>query len=344
MGVSMRLQQFFVSSTRRHRVARASRGVLAGMVMLASAAHGQSFEDGVDAFDAYEYERAAEIFEVLAKQGHVLSQYNMGLMHENGLGVPKRDDLAFFWYRMAALNDNDDARYNLAGLYFRGEGVEQSLEQAMHWWTESANAGNPNAAYNLGVVLAGDGSDPEALKDAMIRLKQASDQGHPHATALLEDFSRVVDAPESLFFSAVPDVPAIEALSMPGEPLPAPVPEAPASAPPSADYRAADGTAYGGDGASALRVGRHWIDLQPGGRYTVKVFPFYDANVALWYLKKWGFGGPGAIFAEHGEINVVVGTFESRGLAMSFLRRLREHVPEVGDKQQSVVRFSSLKG
>ncbi len=339
----MSLHRTFARIAHRWCVVPWSRAALAGLLLLTTTVHGQTFEDGVAAFDAYEYERAAEIFETLAKQGHVLSQYNMGLLHENGFGVPKRDDLAFFWYRMAALNDNDDAKYNLAGLYFRGEGVAQSLEQATHWWTESANAGNPNAAYNLGIILAGDGTDPEALKASMIRLRQASDQGHPHATALLEEFSRVVDAPESLFFSGVPDVPAIEELRLPGEPAPIPPLESPPSAPQRADYRSEDGTAYGSDGANALQVGRLWIDVQPRDRYTVKIYPFYDADVALWYLKKWGFGGPGAIFAEHGEINFVVGTFESRGLAMSFLRRLREHVPEVGDKQQSVVRFASLR-
>ncbi len=334
-------------------------GFLAAALLVAAPVGAQTFDDAVAAYDTYEYERAAELFESLAQQGHVKSQYNIGLMYENGNGVERRPDLAFFWYQMAALNGNNDAKYNLGGLYFRGEGVERSIEEAVRWWTEAANAGDPNAAYNLGVVLAGDGTDKEALKAAMIRLKQASDQGHPHATVLLEDFSRVVEAPDSMFFSAAPDVPAIEALAMPGEPRAssrtAPATAAPVPAEPdradadgnrstvSSGYRDGEGVAYGSDGERALEVGRSWIDLQPRDRYTVKVYAFYDADVALWYLKKWGFGGPGAIFAEHGEINLAIGTFDSRGSAKSFLRRLRQHAPGVDEKHHVVVPFSRLR-
>jgi tetratricopeptide (TPR) repeat protein len=253
----------------------------------------QTFDDGVFAYDLDDFERAAEIWEPLAQQGHVLSQYNIGLLYENGLGVPHRPDLAFFWYRMAALNDNDDARYNLGGLYFRGEGVERSVEQAAQVWTESANAGNPNAAYNLGVILIGDGSDEEGLRAGMIRLKQASDAGHPNATELLESLSRVAKVPESLFFSIAPEVPAIAELAMPSDPLPTPElpPQAEGSLQESADYRTTTGLAYGDDPLQALEIGRRWIELQPGSRYTVKVFSFNEADVALWYLKQWGFGG-----------------------------------------------------
>lgn len=319
---------------------------LALLLWLVSAAplYGQTFEDGVDAYDTEDYARAVEIWEALAQEGHVMSQYNLGLLYENGLGVPQRHDLAFFWYRMAALNGNASAKYNLGGLYYHGLGVEQSVEQAVRWWEEAANAGDPNGAYNLGVVMLQSSNDEASVKAAMIRLKQAADAGHPHAAELLEELSAQVEMPRSMFFSAAPRVPAIEELMDPG----AAAASAPAAQRP-ADRAAADSTQSGGgapvgdDPVTALNIGRHWIDLQPDDNYTVKIFAFFEPRVALWYLKKWGFGGPGAMFAERGEYSIVLGSFTSRGTAKRFLDRLLDHVPEVRHKTQRVVRFDDVK-
>jgi len=319
---------------------------LALLLWLVSAAplYGQTFEDGVDAYDTEDYARAVEIWEALAQEGHVMSQYNLGLLYENGLGVPQRHDLAFFWYRMAALNGNASAKYNLGGLYYHGLGVEQSVEQAVRWWEEAANAGDPNGAYNLGVVMLQSSNDEASVKAAMIRLKQAADAGHPHAAELLEELSAQVEMPRSMFFSAAPRVPAIEELMDPG----AAAASAPAAQRP-ADRAAADSTQSGGgapvgdDPVTALNIGRHWIDLQPDDNYTVKIFAFFEPKVALWYLKKWGFGGPGAMFAERGEYSIVLGSFTSRGTAKRFLDRLLDHVPEVRHKTQRVVRFDDVK-
>lgn len=308
--------------------------ILVAGLLACTVSSAQTFDDAVQAYDAGQFAQAAKIFEPLAQQGHVLSQYNLGLLYENGQGVSRRPDLAFFWYRMAAMNGNDEARYNLGGLYFRGEGVERSLPQAEYWWTEAANSGDANAAYNLGVLLAGDGSDREALQASMIRLKQAADQGHPHASALLQDFARVVDAPESLFFTAAPDVPAIETLAIPG------VREALAPPPPTPPPVT---TGEVNDPDDALVLGRFWIDTQPANRYTVQVGSFFDDDVALWYLKKWGFGGPGAIYSHRGEYRLVLGSFASRSLARAFLARLREHVASTSDKRQEVTRFSAVQ-
>jgi hypothetical protein len=308
-------------------------------------AQAQTFDDAVTAYDEYDYDRAIEIWQGLAQQGHVLSQFNLGLMYETGVGVPVRYDLAFFWYRMAALNGHDDAKYNLGGLYFRGQGVEQSVEQAMRWWEESANAGNPNSAYNLGVLTLSQTADEATVQEAMIRLKQAADAGHPEAASLLADLSKDIELPDSLFFSLPPEVPAIEELMTERQPVPVP-PVAPEPSKPadSAGQRApSPRTHYGDDAASALAIGRGWIELQSDKRYTVKVYEFYEPEVALWYLKKWGFGGPGAIYRHDGEFNLVLGSFDSRKGARGFLNRLREHVPEVQNKNQQVVKFDDIK-
>ncbi len=317
---------------------------LAVMLWLAAAAplYGQTFEDGVDAYDTENYARAAEIWEGLAQNGHVMSQYNLGLLYENGQGVPQRHDLAFFWYRMAALNGNASAKYNLGGLYYYGLGVEQSVEQATRWWEEAANAGDPNGAYNLGVVILQSSEDEAAVKAAMIRLKQAADAGHPHAADLLEELSAQVEMPSSMFFSAAPRVPAIEELMDPGA-VAAPAAQAPRDKAATDPARSGGGTVLGDDPVTALNIGRHWIDLQPDDNYTIKIYAFFEPKVALWYLKKWGFGGPGAMFTERGEYAIVLGSFTSRGTAKSFLERLLDHVPEVRHKTQRVVRFDDVK-
>ncbi|KAA3623785.1 MAG: hypothetical protein DWQ08_11090, partial [Proteobacteria bacterium] len=285
---------------------------------------------------------AVEIWESLASGGHVLSQYNIGLMYENGTGVPRRADLAFFWYRLAAVNGHEGAQYNLGGLYFRGQGVERSVDQAVHWWRESANAGNPNAAFNLAVVLMGDGQDKSSVEAAMIRFRQAADAGHPQAAELLESLGQEVELPRSLFFGVPPEVPAIVELT---EQPPTPRIESEGSPVRNSNDANITGEARStaADPSTVLQDGRVWLGLQPDDDYTVEVSPFYEPEVAYWYLRKWGFDGPGAVLADSDSYRIVLGAFSTRTMANGFLKRLKKLVPEVRHKHPKVVRFKLLK-
>lgn len=51
-----------------------------------------------------------------ASSGHTGAQYQMGRLHECGIGVKIDPDIALRWYRQAAQNGNKEARDKLAGL------------------------------------------------------------------------------------------------------------------------------------------------------------------------------------------------------------------------------------
>ena len=62
----------------------------------------------------------------LAEQGHAKAQYNLGLMYDNGEGVPENDSEAVKWYRLAAEQGIATAQYNLGIMYDNGEGVPEN--------------------------------------------------------------------------------------------------------------------------------------------------------------------------------------------------------------------------
>ena len=54
------------------------------------------------------------------------AQFDLGLMFDNGNGVPKDFEQAVNWYRKAAEQDHVAAQYNLAVAYEVGDGVPKA--------------------------------------------------------------------------------------------------------------------------------------------------------------------------------------------------------------------------
>ena len=59
---------------------------------------------------------AADWFRKAAEQGHVLAQYKLGAMYDQGEGVPKDQAKAVEWWNKAAAQGNDAARESLENL------------------------------------------------------------------------------------------------------------------------------------------------------------------------------------------------------------------------------------
>ena len=88
----------------------------------------------------------------LAEQGYAYAQYNLGLMYDNGLGVPENDAEAVKWYRLAAEQGDAYAQSNLGGMYYYGEGVPENYLAAYVWYSVSAAKGNQIAKNNIEIV------------------------------------------------------------------------------------------------------------------------------------------------------------------------------------------------
>ena len=82
---------------------------------------------------------AVEAIRRAAEQGDADAQYNLGLMYDNGGGVPEDDAEAVRRYRLAADQGDAVAQYTLGFKYAYGEGVSQD-DVAAHMWFSLAGA------------------------------------------------------------------------------------------------------------------------------------------------------------------------------------------------------------
>src|SRR3990172_10994701 len=102
-----------------------------------------SLSDANRIYDAGDYEKAAKLYSILAKDGNAEAQYNLGMMHRAGRGVPHDYNEARKWYRLAAEQGNSLAQFNLGWMYASGKGVPQDYVQSHMWFNIAiANAGS----------------------------------------------------------------------------------------------------------------------------------------------------------------------------------------------------------
>ena len=74
-----------------------------------------------------------EALRTRANAGDADAHYNLGLMYDNGEGVPQDDVEAVAWYRQAAEQGDADAQVELGLMYGRGLGVPQDYVEAYKW-------------------------------------------------------------------------------------------------------------------------------------------------------------------------------------------------------------------
>jgi TPR repeat protein len=85
----------------------------------------------------------------LAEAGDPAAQYELGVMYQNGEGVPQNYSKAVKWFRMAAEQGDSNAQYSLGLKYSVGHGVPQNYPEAAKWHRKSAEQGNRAAQLSL---------------------------------------------------------------------------------------------------------------------------------------------------------------------------------------------------
>ena len=85
---------------------------------------------------------AVKWYRLAAKQGNALNQTAQGVMYENGIGVPKDHKIAVKWFKLAAAQGFFLAQYNLGGMYRSGRGVKLDNVYAHMWGNLAASNGN----------------------------------------------------------------------------------------------------------------------------------------------------------------------------------------------------------
>jgi len=114
----------------------------------------EPLEDGMAAYHAKDYARAAELWAPLAEKGDATAQYYLGTLYAEGHGVAKNDATAFTWFQRAANQGNAAAQYNVGASYAEGTGVAQSYPDAAKWFRRAADQGMVFAQVNLGLLYA----------------------------------------------------------------------------------------------------------------------------------------------------------------------------------------------
>ncbi len=107
-------------------------------------------EDARAAYGKEDYTTALRLFRPLADQGDADAQSMLGLMYDNGQGVPKDDAQAVNGYRLAADQGYAWAQTSLGTMYDNGQGVPKDYAQAVKWYRLAANQGYASAQDNLG--------------------------------------------------------------------------------------------------------------------------------------------------------------------------------------------------
>jgi len=100
--------------------------------------------DALAAYNRGDYETALRLWRPLADQGHASAQISLGLMYDNGQGVPQDYIEAVKWYRKAVEQGNAAAQNNLGTMYDLGKGVPQDYVEAHKWYNLAAASFPPS--------------------------------------------------------------------------------------------------------------------------------------------------------------------------------------------------------
>ncbi len=142
------------------------------------------FEEGIAAYQANNIPLAFKEFSAAAEAGHADSQFNLGIMYEQGIGVSKDEKQAIVWYRKSAVQGNALAQFNLAVLYENGRGTAVDFAQAHEWYREASAQGDPLAIGNLGMLyVRGQGVKENKVAGVALLLVSATMDSSPKNNA-----------------------------------------------------------------------------------------------------------------------------------------------------------------
>ncbi|MGH8274191.1 MAG: tetratricopeptide repeat protein [Gammaproteobacteria bacterium] len=77
------------------------------------------------------------------------AENTLGVMYDNGYGVPLDYANAREWFGKAAAQGYARAQYNLGLMYSDGKGVPRNTAQALYWWKKAAAGGDRSAQRKI---------------------------------------------------------------------------------------------------------------------------------------------------------------------------------------------------
>jgi hypothetical protein len=150
--------------------------LMLGLVCAGNVVAGQ-FEDAMSALLRGNYPAALRYLQPAALDGNAAAQYNLGLMHFHGIGVPQDDAEAVKWFRRAAEQGEPSAQYNLGVMCEMGWGAPQSFPEAAKWYRAAADQGQALAATALGTKYYSGEGVAQDYREAFRWFHKAAEQG-----------------------------------------------------------------------------------------------------------------------------------------------------------------------
>ena len=102
----------------------------------------QDFQKGLEAAMASDFATALQEWTPLAEAGDAETQYMLGTIHFEGLGVIQNHEEAIKWFKLAAEQGIVEAQIQLGSMYYSGSGVLQNYAEAIKWYRQSAQKGS----------------------------------------------------------------------------------------------------------------------------------------------------------------------------------------------------------
>jgi uncharacterized protein len=142
-------------------------------------------EDAIAAYGAGDYATAATLWRQLADQGDATAQYRIGIMYNNGEGVPQNYTEAARWFRLAAEQGDAKAQFLLGFLFAAGNGVSLNDAEAARWFRRAADQGEARAQFLLGSAYAEGAGVAQDYVSARMWFELAAARGEPNAQKAL---------------------------------------------------------------------------------------------------------------------------------------------------------------
>ena len=102
----------------------------------------------------------------------------MGILYENGTGVPKDAKSAIKWYKLAAKQGDANAPHNLGVMYRTGNGIPRNPQTALKWYRVATEYGSPHSAFALGLMHSKGDGIPQDYDKAVKWFRLGAEMGH----------------------------------------------------------------------------------------------------------------------------------------------------------------------
>ena len=137
------------------------------------------------AAESAEGQESVECFQRAADLGHAAAQEQLGMLYNNGEGVPENYRTAFHWYFMAANQGYARAQNAVADCYRAGLGVERDYAKAVEWYCKAGDNGYTHAYSTLASWYEKGDGVPQDFEEALRWLTKSAEAGNSGAALLL---------------------------------------------------------------------------------------------------------------------------------------------------------------